>query len=89
MNESTYSNQRRELFPTLYTENGASVEDPGRSYFLRVDDRVFHTYSCYSRGLDMLNAAYHYLDLVPRGRDEKGLPWPMAWVHRRDSYPDK
>src|SRR4051795_1160116 len=36
---------------TLYLGDGDSVEDPGRSYFLRVDDRVFHTYSVYARGL--------------------------------------
>jgi predicted dithiol-disulfide oxidoreductase (DUF899 family) len=46
---------------------------------------VFHTYSCYARGLDMMNAAYHYLDLVPKGRDESG-PHKMAWVRYRDSY---
>ena len=33
------------------------------------DGNLFHTYSCYSRGVDMLNGAYHYLDLVPKGRD--------------------
>ena len=48
--------------------------------------RVFHTYSCYARGIDMLNAAYHYLDLVPKGRDEAGLPYTMAWVRHRDEY---
>src|SRR5713101_3812354 len=36
------------------------------------DGTIFHTYSCYSRGVDMLNGAYHYLDLVPKGRDEAG-----------------
>ena len=46
---------------------------------------VFHTYSCYARGLDMMNATYHYLDLVPKGRDESG-PHKMAWVRYRDSY---
>ena len=44
-----------------------------------------HTYSCYARGLDMMNATYHYLDLVPKGRDESG-PHKMAWVRYRDSY---
>ena len=33
---------------------------------------MFHTYSCYARGVDMMNTAYHYLDLVPKGRDETG-----------------
>jgi predicted dithiol-disulfide oxidoreductase (DUF899 family) len=47
---------------------------------------VFHTYSCYSRGVDMLNGAYHYLDLVPKGRDEDGLRFSMEWLRRHDQY---
>ena len=64
-------------------------EAPGVSVFARNDaGEVFHTYSCYSRGLDMLNGAYHYLDLVPKGRDEDDLPYSMAWVRRHDEYAD-
>ena len=48
--------------------------------------RIFHTYSCYARGVDNLNGAYHYLDLVPKGRDEAGLDFPMAWLRRHDAY---
>jgi predicted dithiol-disulfide oxidoreductase (DUF899 family) len=59
---------------------------PGFSVFLREGDRVFHTYSCYARGLDMLNGAYQVLDLVPKGRDEADLPMPMAWVRLHDRY---
>ena len=44
---------------------------------------VFDTYSCYARGLDMVNGAYHFLDLTPKGRDEAGLPYTMAWVRLR------
>lgn len=47
---------------------------------------VFHTYSCYARGLDMMNVAYQYLDVVPKGRDEAGLPDSQAWVRYHDSY---
>lgn len=62
-------------------------EAPGISVFLRrPDGDVLHTYSCYARGLDMLNPAYHLLDLVPKGRDEDGLPFPMAWVRHHDAY---
>lgn len=62
-------------------------EQVGVSVFYRSDeDEVFHTYSCYSRGIEMLNAAYHFLDLVPKGRDEDGLNYPMEWVRRRDQY---
>ena len=49
------------------------------------DGRIFHTYSCYARGLDMLNGAYHWLDLTPKGRDETG-PHKMAWVRLHDEY---
>lgn len=71
-----------------YTRHKTAMSElPGISVFFRDDDgTVFHTYSCYARGLDMLNAAYHCLDLVPRGRDEAGLPYPMAWVRLRDQY---
>ena len=64
-------------------------EAPGISVFLRdPDGALFHTYSCYARGLDMLNGAYHYLDLVPKGRDEDNLPSHSAWLRRRDEYQD-
>ncbi len=69
--------------------NFPSEEAPGISVFVKGENGdVFHTYSCYARGLDMLNGAYHHLDLVPKGRDEDGLPWPMAWLRRHDRYED-
>ena len=61
-------------------------EAPGLSVFLLDDGQIFHTYSCYARGLDALNSAYQILDLVPRGRDEDELPFSMAWVNYHDSY---
>src|SRR6202022_2343687 len=48
---------------------------------------VFHTYSCYSRGVDMLNGTYHYLDLTPKGRDEASGS-TQSWVRRHDEYSD-
>lgn len=51
------------------------------------EGQLYHTYSTYSRGLDMLNGAYHYLDLLPKGRDEEGLAHHMSWVRLRDEYP--
>lgn len=63
------------------------TELPGVSVFSKHESgAVFHTYSCYSRGLDMLNGAYHHLDLVPKGRDEAGLEYPMAWLRPHDMY---
>ena len=47
---------------------------------------IFHTYSSYARGADSLVGAYHYMDLTPKGRDEGGLPFPMAWVRHHDRY---
>jgi predicted dithiol-disulfide oxidoreductase (DUF899 family) len=47
---------------------------------------VFHTYSCYARGIDMVNGAYQFLDLVPKGRDEDSFDFPMTWVRRHDQY---
>ena len=61
-------------------------EAPGLSVFALDGDSVFHTYSCYARGLDPLNTAYQLLDLTPKGRDEDGLPWSMGWLHRHDAY---
>jgi len=60
-------------------------ESPGLSVFLRDGRQIYHTYSAYARGLDMLNVGYHYMDLVPKGRDEESGPF---WLHRRDEYPD-
>jgi len=62
-------------------------ERPGISVFYKdPGGTIFHTYSCYAHGLDMLNVAYHYLDLTPKGRDEEELPFPMAWVRYHDAY---
>lgn len=71
------------------TRKFPSEEGPGISVFYKNDQgQVFHTYSCFSRGLDMLNGAYHFMDLVPKGRDEAGLPYSMAWLSRHDQYKD-
>ena len=64
-------------------------ELPGLSVFYKDENGdVFHTYSAYARGLDMLIGAYNYLDLAPKGRDEAALPWTMAWVRHHDRYGD-
>lgn len=65
---------------------GEGKELPGLSVFARDGGETFHTYSTYSRGLDNMNATYQILDLVPKGRDEAGLPYPMAWLRLRDRY---
>ena len=65
----------------------ANSDMPGISVFTKDESgAVFRTYSTFGRGLDMMNTAYHYLDLVPKGRDEAGQPYTMAWVKLRDLY---
>src|SRR5262249_32540116 len=68
-----------------------TVQDPSASereavsvFYKDASGSVFHTYSTYARGIDMLNVAYHYLDLVPKGRDEGGRG--PFWVRRHDEY---
>ena len=89
----TFTKEEREAGPIYYNyrENSFPADEaPGISVFYKDGDgNVFHTYSCYARGLDMLNAAYHYMDLLPKGRDEDDLPFPMAWLRRHDQYEDE
>jgi predicted dithiol-disulfide oxidoreductase (DUF899 family) len=64
-----------------------SEEGPGASVFYKDQSgQVFHTYSAYARGLDILVGAYNYLDLTPKGRDEDGLAFTMSWVRHHDRY---
>jgi predicted dithiol-disulfide oxidoreductase (DUF899 family) len=64
-----------------------SEEGPGLSVFYKDSaGAVFHTYSCYARGLDILIGAYNFMDMLPKGRDEAGLKHGMAWVRHHDKY---
>ena len=64
-----------------------SSERPGLSVFYKdASGQVFHTYSTYARGLDILVGAYNFLDVAPKGRDEAGLKHTMAWVRHHDKY---
>jgi len=66
-----------------------SEEGPGASVFAKDSaGEVFHTYSSYARGLDILVGAYNFLDLVPKGRDEDTLAFTMSWVRHHDRYTD-
>ncbi|MEJ2084392.1 MAG: thioredoxin family protein [Acidobacteriota bacterium] len=73
-----------------YAEGSFSVaEAPGLSVFYKDDDGVvYHTYSAYSRGLDVFIGTYHLLDIVPKGRDEAKLSYGMEWVRHHDRYDD-
>ena len=74
---------KNEVYYNYVAQASPSPELQGVSVFFKDSSgRVFHTYSTYSRGIDMLNVAYHYLDLVPKGRDEAGHDFPQFWVRR-------
>ncbi|MCO4745951.1 MAG: DUF899 domain-containing protein [Proteobacteria bacterium] len=79
--------QIAEEAPYNYGSGKAWGEAPGLSVFSREGDTIFHTYSTYSRGLDVLINTYNYLDLVPRGRNYDGNDAYMGWLRRRDEYP--
>jgi predicted dithiol-disulfide oxidoreductase (DUF899 family) len=78
-----------EAYHNYETRPNTMSELAGFSVFFKDEaGAIFHTYSTYSRGLDMLNGAYHILDLVPKGRDEAGLKSTMEWLRRHDQYAD-
>jgi len=67
--------------------NFPADEAPGVSVFYKDDaGQVFHTYSTYGRGVEVMMGTYHMLDLTPKGRDEDGLDFTMAWVRHHDRY---
>jgi predicted dithiol-disulfide oxidoreductase (DUF899 family) len=69
-----------------WSQSPRGPEQEGASVFRKDESgRVFHTYSTYARGIDMVNTAYRYLDLVPKGRDEERRA-PQHWVSRHDEY---
>lgn len=77
--DAVYYNYGQTKFP--------SSEAPGLSVFHKnANGEVFHTYSTYARGLDILVGAYNFLDLVPKGRDEDSLSFSMDWVRHHDKY---
>jgi len=73
--EATYNYERQEI---------DSDEMPGASVFYKDESgRVFHTYSSYARGNEEVVGAFIYLDMTPKGRNEKEI---MDWVKRNDEY---
>jgi predicted dithiol-disulfide oxidoreductase (DUF899 family) len=80
-NSKVYYNYEMTDFP--------SEERPGASAFYKNEaGEIFHTYSTYARGLDILIGAYNWLDIAPNGRNEEGLAHTMAWVRHHDKYDD-
>ena len=61
------------------------TEREGISVFYKDDGgNVYHTYSAYARGIDIVNGAYNFIDMTPKGRDES--EGPQRWVRRHDEY---
>lgn len=78
-----------EVYYNYGPANFPESEAPGLSVFYRdPSGQVFHTYSTYARGLDVLVGTYNYLDMAPKGRDEAGLTRPMGWLRHHDRYED-
>jgi predicted dithiol-disulfide oxidoreductase (DUF899 family) len=81
---------KKKAFYNFISQDPGISEREGISVFYKdPSDKIFHTYSAYERGIDILNNTYNYLDLVPKGRDEDGYDFPMAWVRRHDEYSKK
>ncbi len=76
------------MYYNYQIQDWLNEEMPGLSVFLKDEEGdVFHMYSTYARGLDILVGAYNFLDLTPKGRDEEHLDFTMDWVRRHDDYP--
>jgi predicted dithiol-disulfide oxidoreductase (DUF899 family) len=81
--------QSARIYYNYRPQDRSATELPGISVFYKDSNgAIFHTYSCYERGLDMMNAGYHFMDLLPKGRDEDQLKFAMEWLRYRDSYED-
>jgi len=75
------------VFHNYTTQKLTTEEQPGISVFYKSESgQIFHTYSAYERGLDILVGTYNYLDLTPKGRNESS---PMEWMKLHDTYDDE
>lgn len=77
----------QEVFYNYRPEKLEIDELPGLSVFYKDEaGNIFHTYSSFGRGLESLDGAYAYLDLVPKGRDEAHLEVAPSWWRHHDRY---
>jgi predicted dithiol-disulfide oxidoreductase (DUF899 family) len=75
------------LFYNYSTWPFAYEEWPGISLFFKGEaDEVFHTYSTYGRGVEVMMGTYSMLDLTPKGRNERDVEYKMEWVRHHDRY---
>ena len=76
-----------EVYYNYGMTNFPAEEAPGISVFYKNDaGEIFHTYSTYGRGVEVMMGTYNLLDLAPRGRDEDNLSYGMEWVRHHDRY---
>ncbi|MFJ2604454.1 DUF899 domain-containing protein [Streptomyces sp. NPDC091279] len=96
---SSYGNDFSRDFEGTLEQDGHLFDRPGISCFLRDGERVFHTYSTFARGLDVLGSTNSFLDLTALGRQEEweqppgrasalGAPAGSDRVRYHDEYPD-
>jgi len=88
--QASFTPEARARGPVVYNYEevpGEWADREGISVFYKdASGAVFHTYSTYARGIDPVNAAYQFLDLVPKGRDEDQLEFTQEWVRYHDAY---
>ncbi|HTN44642.1 MAG TPA: thioredoxin family protein [Nitrospiria bacterium] len=78
--------EKGKIFYNYKTIAGDVTDREGISVFYKdKKGEVFHTYSAFARGIDMVNTTYQFLDLVPKGRDENPED-PQDWVRYHDRY---
>lgn len=86
---TTEEKNQKEVYYNYEMAAFPADERPGFSAFIKdVDGSIYHAYSAYARGLDILVGTYNWLDYMPKGRDEEGLRHTMAWVRHHDKYED-
>jgi predicted dithiol-disulfide oxidoreductase (DUF899 family) len=83
----SFKPEEREQAFYNYVRGKQGADREGASTFYKDEaGAIFHTYSTYARGIDLLNTAYNFIDLTAKGRDEGALPNTQAWVRHHDRY---
>jgi predicted dithiol-disulfide oxidoreductase (DUF899 family) len=86
---TTEEKSQKEVYYNYQMAPFPADERPGFSSFIKGENgSIYHAYSAYARGLDILVGTYNWLDHMPKGRDEEGLRHTMAWVRHHDKYDD-
>jgi predicted dithiol-disulfide oxidoreductase (DUF899 family) len=76
-----------ESYQNYELKQSTLTETVGSSAFCKASEgEIYHTYSTYARGVETINGAYHWLDLMSKGRDEAGLTFTQSWVRHHDRY---